>query len=385
MNKFEFPIRPDQITAPWLTTVLREHGLLGRGRVADVRVEMLTDPGQTAEIYRLFLDYAGDAGDAPRSLVAKLPASFADARAVAHEYDLYQREVRFYLELAAGRDLPVPRAYAAHADPASGEFILLLEDLGDARRGSLFRSQVADVKAALGQLARIHAEFWNDPGLAELDFVRDLHEPEWNAKLKGLVEELVPAAHALFTDQFSPSALKALDTWLRLWDDLLGYAPDADTLVHGDAHPQQMFFATEQAPRFALFDWQSATLSWGANDVARLLVTGLSVDDRRLHERALVDHYHAELCKRGVADLDKSRLWLQIAVGHVWNFCNNAVGALQTDTANLAAIAQAEGADWRECILGRVGAAFDDWRVGEALEVFAAEARGARTAHEHAA
>lgn len=382
MSATPFPTRADQITAPWLTNKLREQGLLASARVAAVQVHTMPDPGQTAEIYRITLDYEGEQEDAPRSLVVKMPASFAGALEVANEYDLYRNEVGFYRELAAERGLPVPRAYAAELDEASGDFVLVLEDLGAGRRGSMFRSSVADVKLALSHLARIHAEFWNDPTLERLEFVRKFDEPVWNAKLKGIAGQLVAAAHAHFTEQLSPSALAATETWLRLWDDMVGYNPDPRTLAHTDAHPQQMFFPTEQSPHFALFDWQCANYNWGAQDVARVLVTSLSVDDRRAHEHALVGHYHAELCQHGVTGFDKQRLWLQIAVSHMWNFYINAVGVLQTDTNILAAIAEAEGGDWRACWLGRVGTAMDDWGVEAALESFAAEARAARALAE---
>ncbi len=79
-----------------------------------------------------------------RSRVGQYP-DFAGAREVAREHDSYQNEVRFYGELCGKRALPVPRACAAEVDEASGEFILLLEDLSGARRGSLFRSSVGAV------------------------------------------------------------------------------------------------------------------------------------------------------------------------------------------------------------------------------------------------
>ena len=42
-------------------------------------------------------------------------------------------------------------------------------------------------------------------------------------------------------------------------------------------------------------------------------------------------------------------------------------------------MASAEGADWRSALLGRVGAAIEDWTLTEALQAFATEARAART------
>jgi hypothetical protein len=378
MPTSSFPTRADQIDSPWLTRVLREHGGLGAGKVSGFAIEPIAEPGQTADMCRIVLEYEGEANGAPKSLVAKFPASFGPARELARQYESYLVEVSFYQKLARGRDLPVPKAYAAEIDPASGDFVLLFEDLSTARNGSLFTSSVADVEIGLAHLARIHGAFWNDPILDQHAFVRKVNEPTWNAMLKGVTAQIIPAARAYYADQFSQYALSAMETWLDVWDDFIGYEPDPQTLVHVDAHPKQMFFPTAALPRFALFDWQAVAKNWGAFDVARLLVTGLSVEDRRAHEHRLVDAYYDALCRHGASGLSKERLWFQIKLAHVWNIYINLIAALQTDVAIFETAARAEGADWRVCLLGRVGAAIDDWKLGDALKAFATEARTAR-------
>jgi len=377
MQTTAFPTRADQIDREWLTQVLRKHGALTAGKVSSFSIETLAEPGQTADLCRIQLTYDGEAKTAPKSLVAKFPATFGPAREVARQYESYLNEVRFYQVLARARDLPVPIAYAAEIDPSTHDFVLLLEDLSAARGGSLFRSAPDDVKTGLVQLAKIHAAFWNDPTLEQHAFVRKATEPTWNAMLKGVSTQLIAAARAQFSADFSADAFAALETWLDVWDELTKYNPDPCTLVHVDAHPKQMFFPTEQCPRFALFDWQQSNMNWGAWDVARLIVTGLSVEDRRAHEHALVDLYHDALTKNGVTGLSKDRLWLQIRLAHVWNFYINMIAVLQTDIAILAAAAAAEGADWRACLVGRVATAIDDWKLAEALQTYATEARKA--------
>jgi hypothetical protein len=382
MASLPFPTRADQINSEWLTRVLRERGALKGGEVSSFTLEPLSEPGQTADLCRIRLSYAG-AGEsaamsAPKSLVAKFPATFGPARQVARQYDSYMNEVRFYQVLARARDLPVPTAYAAEIDPETHDFVLLLEDLAGAREGSLFRSAPDDVETGLIQLAKIHAEFWNDRSLEQHTFVRKANEPTWNAMLKGVATQLVGAARANFSADFSPYALAALETWIGVWDDTVEHRPDPYTLVHVDAHPKQMFFPTEECPRFALFDWQQSNMNWGAWDVSRLLATGLSVEDRRAHEHALVDIYYDALSRGGATGLSKERLWFQIKLGHVWNFYINMIAVLQTDISILAAAAAAEGTEWRPWLIGRVAAAIDDWKLGEALQAFAAEARAAR-------
>jgi len=373
-----FPTRATELNSEWLTKVLRKSGVLDHGKVSGFTLDSVAEPGQTADLCRILLTYEGKADGAPASLVAKFPAAFAAARALAVQYDSYRNEVRFYQVFARDRELPIPRAYAAELDEQDGDFVLLLEDLSSARIGSLFRSSVTDVRTGLSQLARIHAEFWNDPVLDQHSFIRKRDDAPWNAMLNGVMAQIIPAAQGMYADQFSPSSLLAMETGLRVWDDVLTYSPDAMTLVHVDAHPKQMFFPTDALPRFALFDWQQPAKNLGANDVARLLVTGLSIEDRRAHEQELVAGYFAELCRLGVTGLTPERLWMQIKLANVFNFYINVIASLQTDVQILAAMAEAEGADWRVAMLGKVGAATDDWRVGEVLEAYAKEARASR-------
>jgi hypothetical protein len=73
--------------------------------------------------------------DRPRSVIAKFPSPVPDNRGVAHTYDMYGREVRFYQEIAPTTRMRTPVCHYADFDPASQDFVLLLEDLGHLRIG----------------------------------------------------------------------------------------------------------------------------------------------------------------------------------------------------------------------------------------------------------
>jgi aminoglycoside/choline kinase family phosphotransferase len=370
------PRSPDEVGPDWLTHVLRAHAGLETVRVTTCAVEPMKDAGQTAEVVRIHLACDRSSG-APASLVAKFATRHAPTRELARRYNSYVNEVRFYNTLAKGRDLPVPFAYAAelHDD---GDFVLLLEDLGDLRPGNPFRSSVDDVRAGLRHLARIHAAFWGQAVLDAQPWLRGPGANAWTAALKQGLSQLVPAVRTFVGDQFSPTTFAAIDTWLEVWDTIVGYVPDTLTLVHVDAHPAQMLFPTPRRQRFALLDWQQAARGWAAVDVARLLLTGLSTADRRAHERDLVAGYHAELQRGGVADLSLERLWFRVALASTSSFFINAVAALQTDVTSIASAAAAEGADWKACLFGRVDAAIKDWSVGDVLRAYCEEARAAQ-------
>ena len=87
--------------------------------------------GQMGDCLRLALAYDGDT-DAPATLVAKLPSSDETSRATGMAMRTYEVEVRFYQELAARLPVRAPRCHHAEIDLATGDFVLLLEDLAPA-------------------------------------------------------------------------------------------------------------------------------------------------------------------------------------------------------------------------------------------------------------
>jgi hypothetical protein len=56
-------------------------------------------------------------------------------------------------------------------------------------------------------------------------------------------------------------------------------------------------------------DWQVVTVGLPLRDVAFLLATGLSPEDRRAGEHGIVDAYHRRLVELGVTGYDAERCW----------------------------------------------------------------------------
>src|SRR5436190_1996934 len=82
---------PAELTAEWLTAALGSQG--HEVRVKSVTFERI-GTGQIGASYRLNLEYAEGGSDLPSSLVAKIAAGSAEARARVGEG--YRKEVRFY-------------------------------------------------------------------------------------------------------------------------------------------------------------------------------------------------------------------------------------------------------------------------------------------------
>ena len=118
---------PSPVQREHLTKVLCQYGALRDGHVREVVVES-SRPTLLSRIIRLRLEYEGDAGDAPLSVIFKtgLPERLNDS------WTGGRQEVAFYTQVAAVMsDCLVPRCFEAHWDADTHAWHVLLEDLTD--------------------------------------------------------------------------------------------------------------------------------------------------------------------------------------------------------------------------------------------------------------
>jgi hypothetical protein len=370
-----FPNRIESVNSDWLTRVLRQHGSLKSGSVSGFRVEALDD-GYTSAVYRLHLTLDAAEVTAPRSMIVKFHATSIPIRKTFEALGIYQKEVEFYQFAGTNEQLPVPICYTAEFDAASGDFVLVLEDMSAARPGSWEIDPLGDVRIALPQLARIHAQFWGDPRLRRFDWVvkpfegsaSSLHRSEWEVYLHKLKMD--------YRDQWPENLWELCERILRHWDDIMRcMSLDTHTLVHTDAHLGQMFFPTEQLPRFVLFDWQYPCKALAAEDVTHLIVNELSVEDRREHEAALVEFYYQSLCREGVADVSLERLWFQCKLSLMWLILMYFRTVAEPDLLQrLKDEADAAGDKWQDWVFGHLGPAISDWDMHAVVDQAIAEA-----------
>ena len=169
--KHAFPSSPEELTPDWLTFQLRAAGVLGP--LASV-VGFETAPvgvgiGMLGTLARVKLSYDAEAPSQPASLVAKFPTATLENRAVAMHFKLYEREARFYREIAAQVGEIAAHCYGAEVDPASGDNVILLEDLGAYRQGDQEAGCSGhDAELIADAIAPLHARYWGRAGEGEL-------------------------------------------------------------------------------------------------------------------------------------------------------------------------------------------------------------------------
>ena len=274
--------RPDDLTADWLTEVL------GAGRVASFTVDRI-GTGQMSECYRVGLTYAE--GEGPASVVLKVAASDPVSRQTGQALGLYEREVRFYADVAPRLDGPIAHCYHASYQPETGMFTLLLDDAAPAEVGDEIRgATIEDAKLALTQLGRLHAPLMGSEILSEVPWL-NRETPMNQAMITGLFHGFVDRYGAGITPEQRLVCQRLVDSFdLYLTGES---APErVKGLVHGDYRLDNMLFGRPGSLRdLTAVDWQ--TVNWGPalTDVAYFLGCALQIEDRRDHYDELLGAY----------------------------------------------------------------------------------------------
>jgi len=353
------------LSAEWLTESLRRSGTLSAAQVSALSWTPVNKTGATATVVRLALEYDRHEPGAPATLVAKFASPYDPIRTVLHMFGLYRNEVEFYRQLGADPGIPVPRCYFADLDAASGHFVLLLEDMTAARVGDPLELSVDDIELAIQHLAPFHARWWESDRLPTFSFIRYPGSPEfvaYVAQLRGTLERALGAARQKFGAQLPDSLYVVVENILARWEPFLASRSSPLTLVHRDFHPQQIFFPSAAGGRFAVFDWQTVSLGRGVDDLARIVIMGLTREDRQRHGTRLVERYHAGLRAHGVEDYPLDMCWLHYRVGITSSVMTNIIAAANIDFALFEAEAAKAGvtmADLIEVLFGRLAAALE--------------------------
>jgi hypothetical protein len=295
-------VGPDDVTADWLADRLG-------GRVADVRAERIGD-GLVG--MNLRVELIGADPTLPRSVVLKLPSQDAISRATGVALRNYEREVKFYLHVAATVDVRVPRCHHGSWDPESGDFVLVLEDMAPAEQGDQVRGcAVVHARDAVRELARLHGPRWDDSSLHEIDWLSRRTGPDDTAQLVGLWQLMFPGFEATYSTYLSPGAHELV---AGFGDRLHEWAEGRSgplAVTHGDFRLDNLLFGTpEGGPPVTAVDWQTPGHGPPIGDLSYFLGAGLVPSDRRAHEHELLEEYVDALGPYGV-DVDAAWLWEQ--------------------------------------------------------------------------
>ncbi len=289
----------EEVSTSWMAEVL------GTGPIRSLGLAPI-GTGQMSLTFRANLDYAEQDPSGPASVIVKLAAADETSRSTGIALGIYEAEIRFYQEIAPRIGGPLPACHLARFDESGGWFTLVLEDVAPAVQGDQIAGCTVD-QARLGacELARLHAPVFADPGLEQSEW---LNRP--SPVNQALVTQLLDGFFDRYGNRITAEhrtvcqrLVASLDGWMADRRPPLG-------LVHGDFRLDNLLFGDPGADKpLTAVDWQ--TVRWGAamTDVSYFLGGGLSVEDRRAHERELVGEYHSALSAQGVDGFSWEECW----------------------------------------------------------------------------
>lgn len=254
----------------------------------------------------------------PESVFVKVAAQTAATRLMGELGRLGQTEVRFYRELAP-QVIGVPYCYGAAFDASTGRYLLVLEDLPAEScefPDTLHPLSADQASLIIELLAELHATFWGR-------LPRDGRGPMgWLYTPSGDVTSLLTGSlmHTSIKRLAERTTLP-VDNGRFIADNYRAVAALIDTpphtVMHGDAHPGNMYFHGGKA---GLLDWQAVRRGHPSRELAYTLITSLTPEDRRANQRELLDDYRRALVASGGPDLDRDDLWLRFRQGALYAY-----------------------------------------------------------------
>jgi Ser/Thr protein kinase RdoA (MazF antagonist) len=245
----------------------------------------------------------------PDSVFVKVAAKTAATRLMGELGRLGHTEVRFYRQLAP-RVVGAPYAYGAAFDGWTGRYLVVLEDLPAEScefPDTLHPLSADQASLIIELLADLHATFWDrlpHDGRGPLgwlytpsgDVTSLLTGSLMHSSIKRLAERTtIPMEKGSFIADNYRAVAAVIDT-------------EPHTVMHGDAHPGNMYF---QGGKAGLLDWQAVRRGHPSRELAYTLITSLTPEDRQASQRDLLDDYRRALRAAGGPELDRDDLWLR--------------------------------------------------------------------------
>jgi hypothetical protein len=255
--------------------------------------------------------------DVPESVFIKIAAQTAATRLMGELGRLGNTEVRFYSQLAP--ELPgVPVAFGAAFDTWTGRYLLVLEDLPESCvfPDTLHPLSTDQAGLVVELLANLHGTFWDRMRQSGRGPLSWLYTPSGDVtslltgslmttSMKRLAERTtIPVEHGRFIAENYRAVAAVIDT-------------PPHTVMHGDAHPGNMYFRDGEA---GLLDWQAVRRGHPSRELAYTLITSLTPEDRRTAQRELLDVYRQALAAAGGPELDREDLWLRYRQGALYAY-----------------------------------------------------------------
>ena len=322
------PKSMQDVTDQWLIDNISAHPDFANDRITSVNREPVGEGiGQVGEFNRVMVETESAQ---KISLFLKLRAPVEGMHAVALRYKMYEKEVRFYTELAQQMSVRTPKVFYADYEPATENVALLLEFMdGWHSPDQITGASHTQTVAAIKQLANINAPYWNRT--QELPWLPTT-QTDYLQQTIGDMQ----ACRDIFFQRFEndvPITKADFHQIIEAWPAILdGLSEGNLTLTHYDYRVENLFFSGDES-EVAVIDWQLIAAIRAGWDLAYLIGTNIPTDQRRDNEQHYIDLYLQQMQEQGVhyseADLRQDMKWALLGL------CSIAViGGANFDASN---------------------------------------------------
>ena len=309
------PKRTKRITAEWLNKVLQDSGYLKDSTIESISREPCgVGEGFVSDMARLTITYDKESPDLPKTMIVKMPTTFRTALTVALQYNLYEKEIRFYSEVAPKSPIRVPGVIYSDFDSETKKYILILEDCACYDMHEQIEGlNYEQTKLAIKTIADFHARWWDASDLFSFEWMAkpkdetsmafiDTYHNSWDLASKSKeFHEFLPEDGLKIGEKIYKHF-----SWVMI-DDI----PDDNfSMAHFDYRADNMFFDTGNSENpLIVIDWTSPLVVRSILDVAYLLETSIEIDLRRKIEKEMINLYVKKLEENGITSYDFDMAW----------------------------------------------------------------------------
>jgi len=292
------PMHVDEITPQWITHILREGGLLGNASVKSIEKKILGDAkGFLSSVVQVKIEYDIIENGAPGSVVVKIEPEEGGFKDFGDELNAFEREIRFYKEVASNLSIRLPKLYYAVDKPPA--YSMVMEDLSHFVPGDqLVGMSEQQVITTVEEIARVQAQYWNNEALDKLKWMPETNNMGDTYAVKW--ESFVENFGYCLSDEGKDLCRKLAPNidWKRAQ-----ISKRQKTIVHSDLREDNLLFPPLGSDESILIiDWQIAVRSIGAFDVARLFGGSELPKERKGHEFKVLKRWYDTLLENGVKD-----------------------------------------------------------------------------------
>ena len=325
------PIRREQITHEWLTSMLLS---VGDCQIAALDFQEMTGHNpDLSQLFRVRIDYSKREATHPDFVIVKIPPVDDIVRLREAAYGPYASELGSYRLLEDFQGASIARMYGADEDPSENTACFVFEDLGALPAGQQYAKVDLEVaKVTLDLMASFHGRFWEDESLGSADWIRSA---DWSFIFnQDPLDSAVGWKVIRDDDRFDKSGgLMIAGEYLgaRLNDLQTAMATRPNTFTHNDFHQGNVLL--RQAPggvRPVLVDWQMPAFAGATNDLAKFMMTTVPFEILVDQENALVSHYFEQLKANGGRNYSFDECWRDYRRAQVSTFANYANSCYET-------------------------------------------------------